>query len=290
MWLMARSSGQLGVVRRGAPVHALRGPFGTTRCTVLPLRPWLHWRRWCVCASRAPPPARPRAGPAGGHFLSDSAKFLRTPHSPERTRARAASGGTCAACAAGTYKEAAGSGGCSLCAAGTYSEARAATGEDTCESCATVKAHSSSLEGGASPAACLCLAGFQGTPEGQCERCTVGHYKVGVPHDLPLCHALRVQRPPVPSPLVASGRDGRDGRGAVQATLSNEACVPCPASSYAAGGAAVCTPCPPNSVSLEGSTSLEQCSYYVSRPPSAARRTAAIRRGGAALGGSEWQA
>lgn len=83
------------------------------------------------------------------------------------------SGGDCAPCAHGTYKNATGSVACTPCAAGTYSPTAAATSAATCLACPT---GSTSSIASSSCIMVPCDPGYTG-PDGICSTCAAGTYK-----------------------------------------------------------------------------------------------------------------
>ena len=83
-------------------------------------------------------------------------------------------GASCAACAAGTFKEVNGSSLCALCPRGKYSTVSAATSGSACRDC---NVHSNSEGGSSTSTDCVCNSGYTGPGGGPCVACIAGTYK-----------------------------------------------------------------------------------------------------------------
>lgn len=139
------------------------------------------------------------------------------------------SGAQCVACAAGTYKTAPGFHACSACPALT-----------------------TSFEGAAEAADCLCVPGFQNASEA-CAACAAGAYKEFIGNNS--CVAC-------PANANTSGVASADlgdclCQPGYKAATGDEACAPCPRDTFTdEAGASACSPCPLNSgTALPASTS-----------------------------------
>ncbi|NBX18659.1 MAG: hypothetical protein EBR09_14995 [Proteobacteria bacterium] len=83
-------------------------------------------------------------------------------------------GGTCNACAAGSFKNVTGSMACTFCAVNMYSTTVAAVSAASCVAC---PGNSTSVAGSGSLDLCYCNAGYRQTPtHDSCIVCTPGHY------------------------------------------------------------------------------------------------------------------
>ena len=155
-------------------------------------------------------------------------------------------GGSCTACAAGTYNVVPGATLCVECGAGKYSTTTGAAVESTCTAC---------LVNSQSPSAstiCVCMAGYTGLDGGQCLACVVSKYKATTGSaSCTDCatnsgHAWTAQTAATPC-VCNLGFTGPDG----------EACVACAAGKYKAGfGSAPCTDCGAGKYSKASPSSL----------------------------------
>lgn len=133
-------------------------------------------------------------------------------------------GGSCAACAAGKYKDVVGDAACALCGNSTYNPDTAAVSVASCRACPKNSSTASSLAPFTAETQCICRDGFE-----------------------------RVGASPAACVLCGAGSWG-----------NSQSCYPCPADTYYPFARPPfsqhrCTPCPGNSSSSEGAFTLAAC-------------------------------
>jgi hypothetical protein len=149
-----------------------------------------------------------------------------------------ADGGTCLACAAGSYKATAGSHACTFCGVGFYSNTTASVSAAKCVACPS---HSYSVEGSTRIDQCYCNPGYRQTSSHDaCIQCDPGYYDS------------------LTDRYECSTCAGGLYSAAVAAT-GVETCQPCSAGGWSVEGSPTCEVCPANSNSLSGSALLTDC-------------------------------